>query len=325
MINIYITLFSLLLCSNPLLVNDKEGLLWEISGKDLSHPSFLLGTAHRFSIRIIDRIPHFENAFNLVDQIVVEVDTFDFEKSKALKIAYDKFLPKGVKYSQLLNKTDLQFLDSVVTKYWNIKADKVPIKPDALYEELKREIIAEEKVLDTFPINGISKETPFHFLAPLDPDPDKKSLLMDVELMNRAKISGYRIIGLETLEEQMKLKLYPDISLERSAKVLVEKLKNHTQLLRALYGVVEGYFEQDLKKIWLSFELSTRLSGLGDSYALNPIGNIKVRNEKWMPLILSAIQNRPSMIIVGAGHLPGEYGLINLLRQQGYNVKPYKL
>jgi len=33
---------------------------------------------------------------------------------------------------------------------------------------------------------------------------------------------------------------------------------------------------------------------------------------------------KPLLIAVGAGHLPGEKGVINLLRKAGYNVKPVK-
>lgn len=46
------------------------------------------------------------------------------------------------------------------------------------------------------------------------------------------------------------------------------------------------------------------------------------RNETMMLRILPLIQTRPTFIAVGAAHMPGERGLINLLRRHGCNVEP---
>lgn len=36
------------------------------------------------------------------------------------------------------------------------------------------------------------------------------------------------------------------------------------------------------------------------------------------------LPKQTTLFVVGAGHLPGEYGMINLLRESGYKVKPVK-
>lgn len=38
-----------------------------------------------------------------------------------------------------------------------------------------------------------------------------------------------------------------------------------------------------------------------------------------LPAIMNAA---PTFVAVGAGHLPGEYGLLNLLKKKGYTVEP---
>jgi uncharacterized protein YbaP (TraB family) len=48
------------------------------------------------------------------------------------------------------------------------------------------------------------------------------------------------------------------------------------------------------------------------------------RNKNWMPLIKKAIAAKPTFFAVGAGHLGGKTGVINLLRTQGYKVTPVK-
>ena len=46
------------------------------------------------------------------------------------------------------------------------------------------------------------------------------------------------------------------------------------------------------------------------------------RNKDWMKHIPTYIKNKSTFIAVGAAHLPGEEGLIQLLRDAGYTVEP---
>ncbi len=47
------------------------------------------------------------------------------------------------------------------------------------------------------------------------------------------------------------------------------------------------------------------------------------RNQKWVEQLPTLMMRAPSFIAVGALHLAGERGLVNLLRQKGYTVTPY--
>jgi len=229
----------------------------------------------------------------------------------------DKFLPVGVKYSDLLNKKELRSLDSVLQKLWGINANDTKLRPNSLYDVIFRQI-AKDKLrgfsLDSFPKNSI-----FHFLARLN-----GNVPMDIFLINKAKEKGYKIRGLESIEFQMRLKFQPDMSLALEAKSLVAKLQNQDSLKTVLGSVTDSYFEQDLNGCIDKMNLATRLSGLGDSYADGSIDEVKKRNLNWMPIIELEIENAKSMIAVGVGHLPGEYGLINLLRQAGYQLECVK-
>ena len=50
----------------------------------------------------------------------------------------------------------------------------------------------------------------------------------------------------------------------------------------------------------------------------------KQRNEKWMPKITSAMQQAPTLFVFGAGHLIGKDGIVNKLREAGYQVEQIK-
>jgi uncharacterized protein YbaP (TraB family) len=46
------------------------------------------------------------------------------------------------------------------------------------------------------------------------------------------------------------------------------------------------------------------------------------RNKRWIPKLVQLMNTKTIFIAVGAGHLAGENGLIQLLRNQGYIVSP---
>ena len=50
----------------------------------------------------------------------------------------------------------------------------------------------------------------------------------------------------------------------------------------------------------------------------------QLRNEKWLPKLLAAMSEAPTMFVFGAGHLIGTYGMLQLLRNAGYTVEQIK-
>ena len=48
------------------------------------------------------------------------------------------------------------------------------------------------------------------------------------------------------------------------------------------------------------------------------------RNRNWVKKLETLLPMEKLVIAVGAGHLPGDKGLINLLRKAGYKVEPVR-
>ncbi len=48
------------------------------------------------------------------------------------------------------------------------------------------------------------------------------------------------------------------------------------------------------------------------------------RNRNWVNKMETLMPEKSVVIAVGAGHLPGEFGVIKLLRKAGYKVEPVK-
>ena len=82
--------------------------------------------------------------------------------------------------------------------------------------------------------------------------------------------------------------------------------------------LADAYKKQDLNKLEeLSNKNDIGVANFTDLLLYN-------RNRNWVEKLKTLVPAKPLLIAVGAGHLPGEKGVLNLLRKAGYNVKPVK-
>lgn len=126
----------------------------------------------------------------------------------------------------------------------------------------------------------------------------------------RAK--GQDLFPLESMEEQMEI-LYGSQTLEEQAEYLLQLVKEEEESIAATSQILNAYMEQDLDRMMAlseAFEAS-----YGDLDAL-----IDQRNIKWIEKLELLLNQGGAFIAVGALHLPGKKGLIELLRARGYRV-----
>ena len=83
--------------------------------------------------------------------------------------------------------------------------------------------------------------------------------------------------------------------------------------------MVEMYKSQDIES------MSQMMSG-DDTEGLGQYESmlITTRNLNWIPLMAKSMKEKQTFFAVGAGHLGGKKGVVNLLRKEGYTVKPLK-
>jgi len=125
---------------------------------------------------------------------------------------------------------------------------------------------------------------------------------------------GKEVLGLETVEEQ--IGFIDKVPLEDAAEMLVSGIEELEDGDVMIDKMVSTYLEGDLDGIQEIID-----SYMGDEYAEMNEELLIARNRKWIPVIEEFVSGKPSFIAVGAGHLPGEKGLIELLRREGYSVK----
>ncbi len=143
----------------------------------------------------------------------------------------------------------------------------------------------------------------------LFPCEDLKSY--EVFLIEKANAESRAIISLETAAFQMGI--FDEIPAETQIQELLRMLDE------------EGSKELEaMTKAYLSEDLSQLMDIMMSNVMMNDWANLILdkRNQQWVE-VLPAIMNENSAIIaVGAGHLPGGQGVIELLRKAGYKVEP---
>lgn len=136
---------------------------------------------------------------------------------------------------------------------------------------------------------------------------------LDLYFQNRARARGMKIAGLETGTEQMEA--LDNITLKEQAEMLLTSLKDPKKADKSMNELLTQYMNQDLDGIYRSMREYETPEAF--NHAL-----IHKRNKVMVQRIPKLIKKQSAFIAIGAAHLPGEAGVIQLLSDQGYKVRP---
>jgi uncharacterized protein YbaP (TraB family) len=155
--------------------------------------------------------------------------------------------------------------------------------------------------------NKTSRFQPFFLSSLITQELIGKSKSYEIEFKKLAKKNKMSMSGLETIQFQMNL--LSEVSNEEQIKMLLLGLTTDNSEFNKL---LENYLKKDINQ--LVTLMNTDLSP--EFYS----DLIVKRNQKWIPIITELIQKRSTFIAVGAAHLPGKEGVLNLLQEAGYTI-----
>lgn len=267
----------------------EKTLLWQVSGNGLEKPSYLFGTIHMICSEDAVLSDSLINIIKNSDQVYFEVDMDNlFEMlgvMKKMKMRDDTTL------ADLLTKDDYE----KVKNYFQEKESLVPFD-----------------VLETYkPMLAAS--------LLMEPSSTcKSSEAMEEVIMKEAKADQKKIKGLETMAYQ--LSIFDTIPYKMQALQLVKYVddvkKGKDDNAKEYDKLLNAYKDQDLSKLEeITTASDITISSFTDILLYN-------RNRNWVEKLKDIMADHSVLVAVGAGHLPGEKGLINLLRKAGYTVKP---
>lgn len=266
---------------------DENTLLWRVSGKDLKQPSYLFGTMHMLCATQIDLSDSLRSAIGRADYVYLELD---MENMQELNSIMSKMKMNGdTTLADLLPRASY---DSLKTFF----DDKPGMVPFALLEKFKP-MLAASAILEADMECG-------------------NPVGMEQLIMVEAHQQHVGIRGLETMAFQMSI--FDSIPYRLQAQQLVDYVRN--------YGKGEGRkgFEQMMQAY-----VNQRLDQLEDitkkeNASMEQYMDLLLyrRNTNWVSKLRTLMAEHSVVVAVGAGHLPGDRGVLTLLRQAGYTVEP---
>ncbi|MEO8589716.1 MAG: TraB/GumN family protein [Flavobacteriales bacterium] len=260
-------------------------LLWRISGVGLQRASYLFGTVHSTDERAFRFGDSVAVAAGRVDVVAGELD-IDATGEQAMELLELVRLPDDKRLEDLYRKKDWRVVEKAIKERLGYQA--------AFVMRIK----------------------PFFVIAMMG-GPEKgteHTEMLDDELMDTARTHGQRVIGLETVEEQVSA--MDVLSLEEQAAMLLESIKNGGSE-SGLDDLLDAYAAQDLDRlVATTMEQEGMPAGLERSLLID-------RNTRMAHRMDSIMRGgETAFFAVGAAHLPRDTGLIALLREKGYTVDP---
>lgn len=263
----------------------EKALLWEISGNNLEKASYLFGTIHLACEGDVELRPEIQAAFDASENLILEMAMDD----PALM----------TKMMQASISTDGKTISEKLGKDLAVKVDLL------LLEKMGTGLNSFDQLnLPTFSaqMSLLSLDCPM-------------ALGYDMMLTLEAQRLKKEIVGLESIEKQIEI-LFAQ-SDEEAIQTIQYIVDNLDEFILETQQLMELYQQQNIQEMY-NF---TKRAFDDPKY---PSGNIEKfldeRNQNWIPIIEKHIQSRPSFIAVGAAHLAGEQGVIQLLRNQGFTV-----
>jgi uncharacterized protein YbaP (TraB family) len=265
--------------------NQDNSLLWEISGKGLTQPSYLYGTMHMVCAEDAKMSEGLKSVIKKAKQVYFELDMDNMEEMMSvLKFAR---MNNGLKISDLVSPADYTRLED----YFN-------------------------KNKSALPLNMMSRFKPYFITAIISEGimGCKQKSSVEQLIMTEARQYDKEVFGLETIEFQASI--FDSIPYEKQAQDLVMYIDSIDKFKQATLDLVDLYRKQDISHMDSLMEKSD--PGMMQYMDLL----LYDRNKRWAQQIPEQMFEMPTLFAVGAGHLGGEKGVISLLKKQGFTIKP---
>lgn len=265
--------------------NKKENnnsLLWQITGPGITKPSYLYGTIHIMCPGDIVVTDVLKDKFNKTGQLYLELDMDD-----------PATMMEAMAGMKMKNDTTVKDLLPTST-YDSLTANfqKTTGMPFTMFNGLKP-MLAEAAIYPA--ILGCQGEA------------------WEQKFMQMAKDRNIELKGLETTKDQ--LDIFDSIPYKKQAESLAKSLANIDSIKVSFQQMLEVYKRKNLDSLSILINDDDELGNYQDIM-------LNRRNAKWIPEIITESKKMPTFFAVGAGHLGGDKGVINMLRKQGYKVTP---
>lgn len=276
-----------------------QGLFWKIS-KNGQQPSWLYGTMHVTDPRVLNLSDQVKQAIDQSDTVVIEtLDLLDPRKAQAALF----------KNPELTMFTDGQRLTSTMSA-----EDKAFVEAELKERGIPASLVARQKpwmVMSLVSIPQCEQQRRA-----------KGQQILDFDIVERAKSQGKQLEGLETIFEQMSA--IGSLPIDFQVKGLVESLRLGELLDDVHETMTQLYLQEDIALITPALTAVAKELGQEEDpdadFGAFEAKIILARNYLMAERAEPILDKGNAFIAIGALHLPGEEGVIELLRKEGFEI-----
>jgi len=277
-----VLVFGLLAALFALPATAEQGLLWRVETAQ-GMVSHLFGTIHSDDPRVLDLPQVVEQAYAGSRVVVLEMD---LGKLAPEEMAAALALPAGKELADLL--------------------------PAKLY----RDAVTLMTGLG-YPEELTSRLNPWAVQMTLSMPPPSTGQFLDLLLYQQAIAEKKQVLGLESMAEQ--LAVFSQLTLADQIVLLREAVDEYPQMGERLETILVAWLQRDLDGLSaLNEESMAKLpEGVQQSFGRSLLED---RNHRMAERSLPVLRQGGAFIAVGAMHLIGDEGIVELLRKQGMTV-----
>lgn len=281
-------------------------LLYRISGKDLTKPSYVIGTHHLANVGFAEKVPGLKDALTETEQVYGELKWDDLTNPDSMRIMKESMILKdGKTLKDVLSAEAYKKVDNYLKKtmgvglsHPQVAAQMGKLTPAALTNQLTVLMYMQRHMGEFDPTSTFDQ----YFQA-------------------QAQKNNEPVGGLETISFQTGI-VFNSKTIDRQAEELI-CLIDHEELNADLMDeMTEAFYAQNLDA--LKKVMDTKINDKCDPTPEESARLIDNRNADWAAKMPDIMKARPTFFAVGAGHLPGDKGLLKLLRDAGYTVEAVK-
>jgi uncharacterized protein YbaP (TraB family) len=283
---VFLQIFSQLAFSQPAasaeLGDEAQGVFWQLE-KDGETAGYLLGTIHSEDPRVLEFSEQFLGKLNSCDVFAMEM----------------------VPDTPTLHK---------LTKYMNFQDGKTLL---SVIGEERFSMLTNAMAGYRLPADFLVHMKPWAAMLTLSTPPPKTGFFMDLSLSLRASGNSLSVVGLETLEQQ--LSFLENMPIDMQISLLDQAITEAGRVEQMQLEMVDAYLENNLQHLQSLTDEELQTAGEEARDYFNRYG-IEQRNQRMMSALLPMLETSKVFVAVGALHLPGQLGLLNLLSDRGYKA-----
>ncbi len=260
-----------------------KGLLWQISGKH-NDASFLFGTVHSDDPSVTTLPVQVQSAMQQARHFCAELD---LNMSTMLQAQVKMMLPADKQLQDLIGQRNFRQSVNLMANYG---------VPEMIVGRMKPWAVAAQLMM---------------------PVP-QTNVFLDLKLYQQAQSRGIPTCGLEQVEEQ--LAVFENMSVAQQINFLEQAIREYAELPVAINTMLNLYRNRDLAGLqaFSDRQMQKTDKSLASYMEKNLINN---RNYLMVDRMKPHMVNGKAFFAVGALHLPGEHGILNILKKQGYQLQ----